>query len=156
MSALGWGAVLGAWLVAGVFFAFSALVMDGLGQLSPAEGVRAMQAINRAALRAPFLLVFFGSAAAWLLYGGLLLWRGEAHRAGTAAALLYLLGCVGVTALCNVPRNEALAGLAAGTPAADAAWVAYLSSWVGWNHVRMLACAAAGGLGLWSLWGRGV
>ena len=40
---------LGCGLVAGVFFAFSAFVMDGLARAAPAEGIAAMQWINRRA-----------------------------------------------------------------------------------------------------------
>ena len=48
-----------------------------------------------------------------------------------------------MTMLFNVPRNNALAALAPDTPAAQALWTNYLSTWTAWNHVRMLASLAA-------------
>jgi uncharacterized membrane protein len=43
----------------------------------------------------------------------------------------------------NVPRNEALARLAPGTPEAVAYWPVYLRQWTRWNHVRAVASAAS-------------
>src|SRR5690242_17017813 len=53
VSAVGTG-VLG-----GVFFAFT-FVLNGLSRLGPPEGVAGMQAIDRAIVSPPFLLVFVG------------------------------------------------------------------------------------------------
>ena len=41
-------AALGSRLMAGLFFAFSISVMGGLARIQPAEGIAAMQSINRA------------------------------------------------------------------------------------------------------------
>ncbi|MFF9677841.1 hypothetical protein ACF1GS_40220, partial [Streptomyces eurythermus] len=57
LTALG---VLGTGLVAGVFCAFSTFVMKGLAALTPVRGVAAMQAVNVAAVRPPFMAVFLG------------------------------------------------------------------------------------------------
>ena len=46
MFALTFLSALGASLVAGIFFAFSAFIMSALGCLSPAGGISAMQSIN--------------------------------------------------------------------------------------------------------------
>ena len=54
-------AALGAALVAGVFFAFSAFVMRGLGRSGPVHAVPAMQGINLAAVRPPLMLLLFGT-----------------------------------------------------------------------------------------------
>lgn len=43
-------AALGCGLVAGVFFAFSSFVMPALKRLPPAQGISAMQSINRLAV----------------------------------------------------------------------------------------------------------
>ena len=43
----------------------------------------------------------------------------------------------------HVPRNEALARMEPGAPAAAAAWAAYLRQWTLGNHVRTVAGAAA-------------
>ena len=66
---------LGCGLMAGVYFAFAAVVMDALARLPPAQGMAAMQAINAAALRPAFLTAFSGTAAACALLVGASLLR---------------------------------------------------------------------------------
>lgn len=56
---------------------------------------------------------------------------------------LYLIGVFGVTAVANVPRNEALLRIGAGSPEASAYWRTYVSEWTMWNHVRMVASTGA-------------
>jgi uncharacterized membrane protein len=55
-------AVLGCGLIAGVFFAFSTLVMKALAQQPSAEGIAAMQAINITVINLWFMTVFLGTA----------------------------------------------------------------------------------------------
>ena len=55
------------------------------------------------------------------------------------ASASYLVGCVRVTMLCNVPLNNALAAVQLGTPEAATLWSRYLSDWTKWNHVRTAA-----------------
>ena len=74
-----------------------------------------------------------------VLHFGML--RGEL----LGGALCYLLGILGVTVFCNVPRNERLAKLDPADAATAAAWQRYLRDWTAWNHVRSLAGAAATG-----------
>ena len=50
----------------GVFFAFSAFVMQALARLPPAQGIAAMQSINVAAVTPPFMVALFGTALACL------------------------------------------------------------------------------------------
>ena len=58
-------------------------------------------------------------------------------------AVLYLVGAVLVTIVCNVPRNEALAAVAPTDPNGASLWAGYVASWTAWNHVRMAAALAA-------------
>jgi uncharacterized membrane protein len=69
-------AALGCGLIAGVFYAFSVMVMRSLAQLPAEHGVAAMQVINVAALRPVFLWVFTGTAAvcAAVVVGSLVDW----------------------------------------------------------------------------------
>ena len=67
MSGLTLAAALGAGLVAGIFFAFSAFIMAALKRLPPEGGISAMQSINVAVLNPVFFLVFFGTAVAALI-----------------------------------------------------------------------------------------
>lgn len=137
-------------LVAGVFFAFSGFVMRALGELPAGQGVAAMQAINRTALNPPLMLAMFGTAAACVVLVVLVLAGGAVS--GTprllllGGAALYLVGCVGVTIVGNVPLNVALAAL--DPTGADVAgrWAEFAGPWTAWNHVRTVACLAAGAL----------
>lgn len=137
--------VLGTGLVAGVFCGFSTFVMRGIAALPPAQGVAAMQAINVAVLRSAFMLLFVGSAVlcAVLAVVTFVLWPDEGTVELLLGSVLYLFGCFGVTVVANVPRNDALAKLDAGTPEAAAYWPTYVSEWSTWNHVRGVASAAA-------------
>ena len=56
-------AALGCGLMAGVFFAFSAFVMNALARLPAAAGIAAMQSINITVINPLFMTVFLGTAA---------------------------------------------------------------------------------------------
>ncbi|MEV0690588.1 anthrone oxygenase family protein [Streptomyces sp. NPDC050388] len=137
--------VLGTGLVAGAFCAFSTFVMRGIAALPPARGVAAMQSVNVAAVRAPFMLVFLGSAllCAAIAVVTSVRWPGEGAVGLLVGSALYLFGGFGVTVVANVPRNDVLAGLAPGTAEASAYWTAYVREWTLWNHVRTAASAGA-------------
>lgn len=137
--------VLGTGLVAGVFCAFSTFVMKGLAALEPERGVAAMQAVNVAAVTPAFMALFVGSAVlcAVLAVVTLVLWPAEGAVELLLGSALYLAGGFGVTVAANVPRNDALAKLGAGTPEAAAYWPAYVGGWTAWNHVRAVTSAAA-------------
>ncbi len=122
-------------VVAGAFAVFSLMVMPALAALPGPAGVAAMQSVNRAAVRPPFLALFLGTAllCAALAVGEL---AGERRPLVLAGAALFLLGVFGVTVLANVPLNDALAG-------ADVAWTDYLRRWTAWNTVRALAALAS-------------
>ncbi|KUN19131.1 hypothetical protein AQJ23_37960 [Streptomyces antibioticus] len=137
--------VLGTGLVAGVFCAFSTFVMKGLAALPPAQGVAAMKAINVTALRPAFMLVFVGSAvlSAVLAVVTFVLLPDDGTVELLVGSALYLVGSFGVTMVANVPRNETLLKLDAGTPEAAAYWPTYVREWTLWNHVRMVASGAA-------------
>ncbi|MFF4831080.1 DUF1772 domain-containing protein [Streptomyces sp. NPDC001315] len=142
LAALG---VLGAGLMAVVFCAFSVLVMRGLKALPPARGVAAMNAINSSAMTPAFMLVFLGVAAlcAVIAVVTFVLWPDDGTVELLLGSALYLAGSFGVTVVANVPRNEQLMKLEAGTPEAAAYWPVYVREWTMWNHVRMVASAAA-------------
>ncbi|MET9444887.1 anthrone oxygenase family protein [Streptomyces sp. NPDC006610] len=137
--------VLGTGLVAGVFCAFSTFVMRGLASLPAEQGVAAMKAVNVAAVRPAFMAVFMGSTLLSVLIGVVtfVLWPEEGTAELLVGSALYLFGSFGVTVFANVPRNEALQELDAGTPEADAYWPAYVRGWTAWNHVRTVASAGA-------------
>lgn len=136
---------VGCGVVAGVFFAFSTFVMAALARLPVEQGVAAMQAVNVTAINRWFMTALFGTAAACLLLaaGPLLGLRAPSPRLVVPGTLVYLLGVVGVTIAFNVPRNDALAAVQAGSAEAGALWPRFLAGWTAWNHVRTLAGIAA-------------
>ena len=134
-------AAIGCGLVAGIFFAFSSFVMAALGRLPSDHGIAAMNAINVTVINPGFFLAFFGTAALCLAASAGVAWRWTA-ASGTLvllASVIYLVGCIGVTMLRNVPLNNALTAVTLGTPEATALWTRYLSEWTMWNTVRTVA-----------------
>jgi uncharacterized membrane protein len=137
-------AALGSGLMAGVFFAFSTFVMQGLARLAPAQGMAAMQSINVTVLNPIFLAVFLGTALLCVSAVVVALMRRPAgFGLVIAGALLYLAGTFLVTVVFNVPRNEALARLEPAAAEASPAWSTYRRVWTRWNHVRTCSALAA-------------
>jgi uncharacterized membrane protein len=142
------GTALGCGLSAGVFFAFSAVVMPALGRMPSVQGIAAMQSINKLAITPAFMTALFGSA---LACAGLAAWAvvewGQRSAAWIlAGSVLYLAGAIVVTIAANVPLNDALAATDPGGARAADRWTSYLSRWTAWNHLRAAAALAATGL----------
>lgn len=95
-------------LVAGLFYSYSCSVVLGLGKLSDAEYLKAMQSINREILNPVFFISFMGTAV--LLPISTFLVRGQqpTFLFLLLATLAYLIGVFGVTAGGNVPMNDVL------------------------------------------------
>jgi uncharacterized membrane protein len=134
-------AAIGCGLVAGIFFAFSSFVMAALGRLPSDHGIAAMNAINVTVINPVFMLAFFGTAALCLAAsaGVALRWTASSGTLVLLASVIYLVGCIGVTMLRNVPLNNALAVVTLGTSEAAALWTRYLNEWTFWNTVRTVA-----------------
>lgn len=138
-------AALGSGIMTGLFFAFSAFIMQAFARRPASVGIAAMQSVNETILRPIFFLVFFGTAALSLILAILAAIGWDSPAAGwrLAGGLLYLAGSIGVTILWNVPLNNELARVNAETAEAARVWARYLKVWTGWNHVRTVACLAA-------------
>jgi uncharacterized membrane protein len=134
-------AAVGSALVAGIFFAFSTFVMTALGRIPADQGIRAMQSINVTVINPLFMLAFMGTGALCfaLIAGAYVRWDETSSKLMLIAALVYLIGCIGVTMVLNVPLNDALAAVEASTPEAATLWARYLVDWTFWNHVRTVA-----------------
>ena len=105
----------------------------------------AMQSINVAVINPWFLAPFVGTAAACVL---LAVWSlptlpGAGAVCRLLGSLLYLVGTMLVTLVCNVPRNDALAAVDPASTSAASLWDGYVNSWMAWNHVRTAAALAA-------------
>ncbi len=148
MSGLILAAALGAGLVAGIFFAFSAFIMAALKRLPPEGGISAMQSINVTVLNPVFFFAFFGTAVAALILAitAVVGWSPPRSLYLLAGALLYLGGTIFVTMAFNVPLNNKLAATSPKSAEGASVWKNYLSAWTAWNHVRtiaaLLACAS--------------
>ena len=147
-------AALGCGLMAGVFFAFSTFIMRALARLQPAQGIEAMQSINRTVINPWFLGAFLGTAAVCILLAGSVLWRWQQPGAVylLAGSLLYLIGTVLVTMVFNVPMNNALESVDPASNDAASQWDSYLTRWTAWNHVRTAAALLGAASLMLALW----
>lgn len=148
-----WAGAIGFGLMAGIYAAFSGFLMRSLQALKPAEGIRAMQSINRVILKSPFMALFFATSAGALALAiiGLLGMGGAASLPAAMAGLLYAFGMFGVTVAFNVPRNNRLDATPADSSEAEAVWRMYLREWTFWNSVRTVASTAASALCIWAI-----
>lgn len=139
--ALNIAAVLGSGMIAGLFFVFSNTVMAALGKLRPANGIAAMQFINRDIQNPLFFAVFLGTGIICVALLISLIWSWHLPGAAfiLAGSVTYLVGSILVTIIFNVPMNEALDKLTPESAEAEETWVGYLSKWTAWNHVRSVA-----------------
>jgi uncharacterized membrane protein len=132
-------AAVGSGLIGGLFFIFSNTIMNAFDRLPAAGAVAAMTSINRVILNPLFFLAFFGTALICLV---LLVGRLDAPLI-VVGALLYLIGSLGVTMICNVPLNDKLAKVLPAANDMEAQWRDYRQPWTRWNHVRTVACLLA-------------
>jgi uncharacterized membrane protein len=136
-------AAVGAGVSGGVFFAFSTFVMKALGRLPDAEGISAMNAINKAAPTPLFMLALFGTGAVSIaLSVEALRHLGQRWAAYLLIGSALYLVCVVLTMAYHVPHNNALALVDPTGPSAAHAWAQYLSPWTAWNHVRTVSALA--------------
>jgi hypothetical protein len=87
--------------------------MKSLVKLPPTQGIAAMQSINVVVINRWFMSVFFGTAIICLVLAILSVFRWQTPGAGyrLIGSLLYLLGTILVTIVCNVPLNDSLAAV---------------------------------------------
>ncbi len=138
---LNWLLAISSAMMAGVYLAFSSFIMRAFAALGPARAIAAMNAVNTVILKSAFMALFFGSCAVALLMVATGLWSWSTPGAGRAVAsgAIYLVGMFGVTALANVPLNNALAAVSGDSEAAVRTWDDYLRRWTRWNTLRTVA-----------------
>ena len=140
LTLIAWVIAISSSLMAGTYFAFSSFIMQSLSALDGVEGMRTMNAINEVILRSLFMPLFFGSAvfALALVGAGLWTWGEPDSLWATAAGSIYVIGMFGVTAVFNVPLNNALAK-AGSESNPEQVWAHYCIVWTRWNSVRAVA-----------------
>ena len=145
MEVLIYTAAIGCALVAGIFYAFSTFIMGALGRLEAGAGIGAMQSINIVVINPLFFLAFFGTGLLCIASLAMTLLTETAIAPGPvyAGSALYLLGCLLVTIVGNVPLNNRLAVADPQDPEAAELWKRYLTVWTRWNHVRTTASLLA-------------
>lgn len=127
----------------GFFYAWVCSTMWGLDAADPVIAIKAMQAMNASVRNAVFFPAFFLTPVV-LAITAVALIHARQKQAGVWFALaagVYAIGGFGVTALVNVPMNEALALVVVqGTPEAAAKiWSDYSQPWQVWNQIRTVA-----------------
>lgn len=135
-------------VMAGFFFAFTAVVMPGLEATEQLAAMRSMQSINEAVRNALFGLGFFGAVALCgaVVFLSVVRYGGLRSALALAGAAVYVFGVFGVTVGFNVPLNESLAALDPALPENAPAMTAYVENWSFWNDVRTFAGVLAFGL----------
>ena len=136
-------AALGAGLTGGVYLAFSFLVLPAFRTLPAAPAVSAMQRINVSAVRAPFMTVFFGGAAASVAVIVLQLTSEPSSGPTRIVGAVLALAAVVITVVRNVPLNNALVSVDANSPGLTAAWQSFDRSWSRANYARAAVSVAA-------------
>lgn len=126
-------------IIAGVFFAFATFVMPALKAIPARDAVSAMQSINIVVVKSLFMFVFMGALILSIGLGifALMHWGKPGMLWLLVGSVLYIFGSFGVTALFNVPLNDALA--TANLSAAENAWAQFYENWTLWNSVRTVA-----------------
>jgi hypothetical protein len=132
-------------LVAGLLYGYACSVNLGLGKLDDIGYVSAMQSINVAIQNPVFFLAFMGLVlvlpySTWLCYkqGDSPLWYIM-----LAATLLYWVGVFGITALGNVPLNEALAKFELHSASAEAIQAQRKKFEQPWNTFHLIRTLAS-------------
>lgn len=140
-----WCSAIGCGVMAGVYFAFSTFIMTALARTGPGPGVAAMNAIDVEIVKSLFMPLFLGTTLTCAaLVAIACMRRGEPGAiAMLAGGSVYVLGMFVVTAVFNVPLNDALAAADPSSAEGAALWARYLDDWTFWNHVRTVASIVA-------------
>lgn len=125
-------ATVAAGLQAGTYYTWACGVMPGLARTDDRVFVSSMNHVNTAIVNPVFMLTFLGAPALAL---AAVVTSSPSARAWAIAGLALTTGTVVVTAVGNVPLNDALA---AGGSRGD-----FESAWVRWNVVRTVTSAGA-------------
>jgi len=99
---------------------------------------------NVTAVNSWFLAAFLGTTAACgiVVFTAFWRWNGPSSLLALAGGMVFLVGSLLVTAIFNVPMNNALASLSATDPDQTARWIRYVTHWTMWNHVRTITSLA--------------
>ncbi|ASW76388.1 DUF1772 domain-containing protein [Chryseobacterium piperi] len=126
-------------LIAGLFYAYSCSVILGLGKLTDAEYLKAMQSINREILNPVFFLSFMGTAVMLPVSTFLCRAQNPVFILLLLATICYLIGVFGITVVGNVPLNDRLDQFNIGDASVEAVKKmrdTFENRWNYLNHIR--------------------
>ncbi|WP_410670151.1 DUF1772 domain-containing protein [Amycolatopsis sp. cmx-4-68] len=131
-------ALVAAGLVAGLFYAYACSVLPGLGRGDDKTFVEAMRGINIAIVNPVFLLTFLGAP----LLAGVAVFLNPGPRPWVLAGFGFLVAMLVITAVVNIPLNNALDS---GGEDYAALRASFETVWVRWNVLRALVSTAGFG-----------
>lgn len=108
-------------LMAGLFFAWSFSVNNGLANVGDILFIKTFQSMNKSIQNPFFSITFLGAAflISWALYLNSDDTSSFTFLCLLAATVVYLIGSVGVTFLANLPLNESLDAFDADTASSE-------------------------------------
>lgn len=131
----------------GFFYAWVCSTMWGLDAADPQVAIPAMQAMNASVRNPVFFPAFFLTPVILALTAAIAARQNRSRAAALflAGAVIYAAGALLVTAIVNVPMNDALAQVSVPTDSAAATeiWLAYSTPWQFWNTFRTLVSGLA-------------
>lgn len=131
----------------GFFYAWVCSTMWGLDATDPRVAITAMQTMNASVRNPVFFPAFFLTPVILALTAAIAARQNRVRAAALffASAVIYAVGALLVTAMVNVPMNDALAQVTVPADSAAAAdiWQAYSTPWQFWNTLRTLVCGFA-------------
>lgn len=134
-------AVMSSGTMLGFFFAWYCSTLWGLDLLPPETAISAMNSMNSIVRNASFAPFFFGTPIYLAISAAFAFSTGNQPSAILffIAAIIYVGGCILLTATINVPMNEALGLINPDVMEnPDEIWSSYSHDWQFWNVVRML------------------
>ena len=140
-----WFAAVGAGLMAGVYFAFSAFIMRSFDSLNAENAVDSMNAVNDIILRSWFMPFFFGTSLLYLVLALQICfhWNNPNALLLLINGLIYFVGMFLCTIFFNVPLNKRLAMAKENNSDLDQVWSNYYKYWTRWNHLRTVSSLIA-------------
>ena len=128
----------------GVFAFPAGSVAEPFLELPAAQGIEAMQALNRTAV-APFMLVGFGTAVLCIvvIVQGVSMRHTARGRWMLGGAVVYVIAAIMITFAANVPISYTIDTRNPSSPDAAARWADLYTQWVWWDHLRALGSIGA-------------
>jgi uncharacterized membrane protein len=138
--------IVGVGVIAGIFFVFSAFIMQVLDDRPPTEAVTTMQAMNhRMENHGLFLTLFTATSltAVVLAVYALVSMEGQARIWLIVGGVTYAVGGFLITAAYHIPRNEKMNEMDANAADVGTRWSDYLSEWLPAHHIRTVLAIVA-------------